>query len=100
VDHKGVDRTATRRRGGCTIGRGDMNDSGLNFGLTEAQREFQSSLRKFVSKELPKPVCREMEARSEFPHDLWELIVAHGLHGVGALRALRSVDTCWLVAKL
>jgi alkylation response protein AidB-like acyl-CoA dehydrogenase len=56
---------------------------GLNFELTDEQRMFQQSLRELVENEFPKDYCREVEAREEFPWDLWRKFGEHGFTGVG-----------------
>jgi len=57
--------------------------TGLNFELTKEQQLFQRTIRDFVNKELPKSYCREVEAREEFPWDLWAKLGDAGLTGVG-----------------
>ncbi|HEY4098745.1 MAG TPA: acyl-CoA dehydrogenase family protein [Baekduia sp.] len=57
--------------------------TGLSFELTEEQQMFQRSVRDFVNQELPKDYCREVEAREEFPWDLWKKLVDAGFTGVG-----------------
>lgn len=56
---------------------------GLNFEFTDEQRMFQESIRALVNGEFPKAYCREVEARDEFPWDLWRKFGEHGLTGVG-----------------
>ena len=58
-------------------------EGGLNFQMSEDQDAFRASLRQLVDAKLPRDFCREIEARSEFPWDLWELLGASGLNGVG-----------------
>jgi len=58
-------------------------DSSLNYELSADQQDFKTSLRAFVRQELPKDLCREMEAREEFPRDLWDILKRNNLHGVG-----------------
>jgi len=60
-----------------------MADAGLDFDLTEDQQDFQSYLRGFVDEKLPKDFCREIEARTEFPRDLWQILSDAQLHGIG-----------------
>jgi acyl-CoA dehydrogenase len=56
---------------------------GLSFELTDEQKLFQRTLRELVDKELSKSYCREVEAREEFPWDLWKKLTDNGLTGVG-----------------
>jgi acyl-CoA dehydrogenase len=56
---------------------------GLSFEFTDEQQMFRQTMRELVEKEFPKSYCREVEARGEFPWDLWEKISSHGLHGIG-----------------
>lgn len=57
--------------------------TGLNFDLSDEQQLFRETLHELVEREFPKAWCREVEARKEFPWDLWEKVGASGLHGVG-----------------
>jgi alkylation response protein AidB-like acyl-CoA dehydrogenase len=57
--------------------------AGLSFRFTDDQQLFRSSLHEFVERRLPKDYCREVEAREEFPRDLWERLTEPDLHGVG-----------------
>ena len=56
---------------------------GLSFELSDEQRMFQQMLHELAEKAFPKPYCREVEARDEFPWDLWRKLGEHGLTGVG-----------------
>jgi alkylation response protein AidB-like acyl-CoA dehydrogenase len=56
---------------------------GLSFSLTDEQELFRRTLRELVDKELSKDYCREVEARDEFPWDLWKRLVDSGLTGIG-----------------
>jgi acyl-CoA dehydrogenase len=57
--------------------------AGLGFELTDEQQDFQRSVRDFVDRELPRSYCHEVEAREEFPWDLWKKIVDAGFTGIG-----------------
>jgi acyl-CoA dehydrogenase len=61
----------------------DITIEGLNFDFTEEQQLFRASLRELVDAEFSKEYCREVEARDEFPWDLWKKLGASGLTGVG-----------------
>jgi acyl-CoA dehydrogenase len=56
---------------------------GLSFEFTEEQQLFRSSLRELVDAEFSKEYCHEVEARTEFPRDMWEKLGRNGLTGVG-----------------
>lgn len=60
-----------------------MESTGLEFRLTSEQRDFRQAMRQFVDDKLPREYCRELEAREEFPRELFELLGAQGLYGVG-----------------
>jgi alkylation response protein AidB-like acyl-CoA dehydrogenase len=57
--------------------------SGLCFALTDEQELLRGTVRDFVERECPKHVAREIEAASEWPHDLWDRMAAAGFHGIG-----------------
>jgi alkylation response protein AidB-like acyl-CoA dehydrogenase len=61
----------------------DRDTLGLNFAFTSEQEMFRRSIRDIVDREITKEYCREVEARDEFPWDLWELLGRLGLTGVG-----------------
>jgi alkylation response protein AidB-like acyl-CoA dehydrogenase len=56
---------------------------GLSFELSEDQQLFRRTLHDLVDAEFSKAYCREVEAREEFPWDLWAKLGEHGLTGVG-----------------
>jgi acyl-CoA dehydrogenase len=56
---------------------------GLSFAFTEEQELFRRSIRELTDRHFSKDFCREVEAREEFPWDLWQLLGEHGLTGVG-----------------
>jgi alkylation response protein AidB-like acyl-CoA dehydrogenase len=58
-------------------------DGGLSFAFTPEQELFRETMREFTTRELPKSYCREVEAREDFPWDLWSRLVDAGLTGVG-----------------
>lgn len=58
-------------------------DAGLNFRMSPEQEEFRAMMRQFVDAKLPRDYCREVEAREEFPWDLWKVLGESGVHGVG-----------------
>jgi len=56
----------------------------MNFGLSEDQLAFQSSVRRWVDAEAPKSWARELERRElDYPFELWEKFSAAGFHGIG-----------------
>jgi len=57
--------------------------SGLNFEFTDEQKLFASTMRELTEKEFPKSFCREVEAREDFPWDLWAKFGENGLTGIG-----------------
>ena len=57
--------------------------SGLNFDFTPEQDLFRETIRDLVEREFSKDYCREVEAREEFPWDMWEKIGENGLTGIG-----------------
>jgi alkylation response protein AidB-like acyl-CoA dehydrogenase len=57
--------------------------TGLNFDLAPEQQLFRETMHDLVQREFPKDWCREVEAREDFPWDLWEKISENGLHGIG-----------------
>jgi len=61
----------------------DRDTLGLNFAFTSEQEMFRRSIRDIVDREITKEYCREVEAREEFPWDLWELLGRLGLTGIG-----------------
>ena len=60
-----------------------LTSDGLNFSFTEEQDLFRRSLRELVDDKFSKAFCHEVEARDEFPWDLWERLGAAGLTGIG-----------------
>jgi acyl-CoA dehydrogenase len=61
----------------------DPTMPGLSFEFTDEQHLFQQTMREFADRELPKSYCREVEAREEFPWDLWDKFGEAGLTGIG-----------------
>ncbi|WP_241521216.1 acyl-CoA dehydrogenase family protein [Kineobactrum sediminis] len=52
--------------------------------LSEEDQLFVDVTRKWADKECPKDWCRELETREhQFPHELWDKLVAFGAHGIG-----------------
>jgi acyl-CoA dehydrogenase len=62
---------------------GPVEDPGFTFELTDEQKLFRDATREFVDRELSKDYCREVEAREEFPWDMWRKLVDAGLTGIG-----------------
>ena len=65
------------------MGSIDMDDQGYRFALSEEQGLLREALRDFVDRRLPKDFCQEVEARTEFPRDLWDRLTEADVHGVG-----------------
>lgn len=56
----------------------------MDFDLTDEQRLFRDSTRKWVEQECPKDWCRELERREHvYPQELWDRLTRAGFHGVG-----------------
>lgn len=56
----------------------------MDFELPEEHRAFQESVRKWVTKEVPKSWARELEMdEHNYPFALWEKFSEAGFHGVG-----------------
>lgn len=56
----------------------------MNFDLTEEQRMFRDTVRKWVDNECPKDWCRALERREhEYPQELWDKLTEAGFHGIG-----------------
>jgi len=60
-----------------------LNTTSLNFDFTDEQQAFRESIRDIVDRDLTKDYCREVEAREQFPWDLWQRLGELGLTGVG-----------------
>ncbi|MCW3004553.1 MAG: acyl-CoA dehydrogenase [Conexibacter sp.] len=60
-----------------------LTSPGLNFAFTDEQEMFRRSIRDLTDNVFSKEYCRAVEAREEFPWDLWEKIGEAGLTGVG-----------------
>ena len=60
-----------------------LTTAGLNFAFTDEQDDFRRSIRDLTDAQFSKDYCREVEAREEFPWDLWERIGAAGLTAIG-----------------
>lgn len=56
---------------------------GLSFAFTDEQQMFRETMHAITERDFPKPYCREVEQRDEFPWDLWERITRNGLTAVG-----------------
>lgn len=56
---------------------------GLGFDFTDEQQMFRETMRDLANKEFPKDYCREVEAREDFPWDLWEKVTENGLCAIG-----------------
>jgi len=59
----------------------------LDFSLPKAVRSFQSDLRAWVDKELPKNWTRELERADHYPLALWDKLADRGLHGIAVPQA-------------
>lgn len=56
----------------------------MDFELTPEHKDFQTQLRQWVDKKLPKEAARTWEAQEhQFPDELWDLMSEQGLHSVG-----------------
>lgn len=52
--------------------------------LSEEDQLFRDVVRKWVDTECPKDWCRDLERQEhQFPHELWDKLVAFGAHGIG-----------------
>jgi len=60
-----------------------LTTSGLSFDFTDEQELFRRTMREFATRRLSKEYCREVEARDEFPWDMWDKLREEGLTGVG-----------------
>lgn len=60
-----------------------LASDGLSFAFSDEQEMFRRSMRELTDAKFSKEFCREVEAREEFPWDLWERIGDAGLTGIG-----------------
>ena len=55
-----------------------------NLGISEEDKMFRESARRWINNECPKQYCRELERREhQFPHELWHKLAEFGAHGIG-----------------
>lgn len=56
----------------------------MSYELSEENQLFQESVRKWVTKEIPKQWARELERHEhDYPYALWDKFTEAGFHGVG-----------------
>ena len=58
-----------------------MFDASMNFGLGEEIEALRETVRRFATDEIA-PRAAEIDTSNQFPPDLWEKMVALGLHGI------------------
>jgi acyl-CoA dehydrogenase len=55
----------------------------MNFELTDEQKLFQETVRRWVNNETPKAYARELERdEHQYPFDLWDKLTTAGFHGI------------------
>jgi butyryl-CoA dehydrogenase len=54
----------------------------MDFRLTDEQESIRETIRKFLAKECPREMARELDARAAFPHELLRLIAGLGFCGL------------------
>src|SRR5579863_3393522 len=55
----------------------------MDFELTDEQKLFQETVRRWVDNETPKAWAREIERKeSEYPFELWNKLTEAGFHGI------------------
>ncbi|WP_423141145.1 acyl-CoA dehydrogenase family protein [Parablastomonas sp. CN1-191] len=60
----------------------------MNFALTEEQAAFRDTVRRWVDAELPKDLCRALEADEQtYPYPIWDKLKAAGFFGIGISEA-------------
>lgn len=72
-----------------------MYENTLNFGLSDEILALRETVARFAADEIA-PRAAEIDARNEFPMDLWEKMGALGLHGITVPEADGGVDMGYL----
>jgi acyl-CoA dehydrogenase len=55
----------------------------VEFSLTEEQKAFSETIRRWVDREFPRSRARQLDNRGQFAYELWDAMADAGFHGIG-----------------